>query len=120
MFGSNDQKSIASDSSTSLAATEVQLKSSVGGKSSRARVMLCPGLSSNWISGDMVRRLEVEAIRRQSAKVAEWEGRRLVSTGHVLKFSCPGKDCSHRFHVVQKKPLAFDLLYGAEFVEEHD
>lgn len=67
----------------------------------------------------MVRRLEVEAIRRQSAKVAEYEGKRLVSTGQLLKFSCPGKDCSHRFHVIEKTPLPFDLLYGAEFVKHN-
>lgn len=67
----------------------------------------------------MVRRLEVETIRRQAAKVAEFEDNRLVSTGQLLKFSCPGKDCSHRFHVIERTSLPFDLLYGTEFVEHN-
>jgi len=66
----------------------------------------------------MVQRLELKSKRRQSVKAAEYDGNRLVSTGHVVEFACIGQACRHRFHVIDNPPLHFELLYGAEFAEK--
>jgi hypothetical protein len=96
----------------------VQLYSNTGRKSGKAYAKICPELSSNWISGDMVRRCKLKSIRRQTAKEAKHEGKLLTSTGELVEFICPGKPCSHRFHIIEDALLWFDMLYGAEFVEK--
>lgn len=95
----------------------MQLYSNTGRKSGQASAKLCPGLSSNWISGDTARRCKLELIRRRTVKEATYEGKILISTGELVEFICPGKPCSHRFHILEDSPLGFDMLYGAEFVE---
>lgn len=96
----------------------MQLYSNMGRKSSEAYAMICPELSSNWISGDMVRRCKLKSIRRQTVKEAKYEGKLLISTGELVKFVCLGKACSHRFHIIEDAPLRFDMLYGAEFLKK--
>jgi hypothetical protein len=66
----------------------------------------------------MVRRCKLKPIRRQTVKKAKYEGKLFVSTGELVELICPGKPCSHRFHIIENAPLRLDLLYGAEFVEK--
>jgi hypothetical protein len=66
----------------------------------------------------MVRRCKLKSIRRQTRKEVKYEGKLLISSGELVVFICPGKPCSHRFHIIEDAPFQFDMLYGSEFVEE--
>jgi hypothetical protein len=96
----------------------VQLYSSIGRKSGEVYAKICPELLSNWIAEDMVRKGNLKTKRRETVKTALYEGELLASTGHLVEFDCPGKTCKHRFHVIRNSPFPFDMLHGAEFVEE--
>jgi len=96
----------------------VQLYSSTGRKSGGAYAKICPEIESNWISGHMVQESGLKTKQRETVKTVHYEGEILISTGHLVEFDCPGKACKHRFHVIENPPFRFDMLYGAEFVED--
>lgn len=95
----------------------MQLYSFEGRKSGEAFAKLCPEMTSNWIAGHVVRACKLKSIRRDTPKSQRYEGLLLVSTGHLVEFICPGRLCRHRFHVFQDPSFAFDMLYGADFVD---
>ena len=92
----------------------IKLYSSTDREWNEATVQICPEVTSNWISKEIVRQFGLKPWRRKSAQEAHYDGKTLVSTGKVVDLSCPGQSCRHRFHIVEKVP--FDILYGAEFV----
>lgn len=66
----------------------------------------------------MARKCKLRSKQRETKKEATYEGVLLISTGHLVEFICPGKPCSHRFHIIEDAPFRFDMLYGVEFVEK--
>lgn len=118
----HSKTAIAAASSLSLASIRpIAINSAQGhdparSTASAARSRLCPGLSSNWITGNLVRKHQLRPKRRQNKKIAEWEERRLVSTGELVELNCSTRFCKHRFHVIEGTLGGFDMLHGDDFM----
>ncbi len=96
----------------------MQLYSTGGRKSGEASTIICPALTSNWISEDMVRQCKLKSKRRATKKSANYGGVLLVSTGDLVELICLGKSCRHRFHIIKNAPFPFDILFGVDFMKD--
>ena len=92
--------------------------SNAEGKLKTVCAKICPEVKNNWISGRIVRRLSLKTCEIKLLKEAEYNRKRLISTGKAVDLVCSQEPsdsaCRHRFLIVEHVP--FDMLFGADFL----